>query len=61
MPCHNGKVAIQLDRFVYLGKFFKAILKEHDIDPIDYDKVISDVDAHLWQKTIEAKLESLRF
>ena len=61
MPCHSGRVVKQPDQFMYLGKFFKAILKEHEIDPIDYDKVISDVDAHLWQKTIEAKLESLRF
>ena len=44
---------------MYLGKSFEAILKEHEIDPIDYDKGVSDVDARLWQKTIEANVESL--
>ena len=44
---------------MYLGKSFEVILKEHEIDPIDYDKVISDVDAHFWQKSMEVELESL--
>ena len=44
---------------MYLGEFFEAILKEHEIDSINYDEVISDVDAHLWQKAMEAKLESM--
>ena len=61
MPRRSGSVAKQLNQFMYLEESFEAILKEHEIDPIDYDKVISDVDAHLWQKAIEAKLESLRF
>ena len=38
---------------MYLGKSFEVILKEHEIDLIDYDKVISDVDAHLWKKAME--------
>ena len=44
---------------MYLGKSFEAILKEHEINLIDYDKVMSDVDAHLWKKTMKAELESL--
>ena len=44
---------------MYLGEFFEAILKEHEIDSINYDEVISDVDAHLWQKTMEAELKSM--
>ena len=59
MPHHNGRVVKQLDRFMYLGKPFEAILKEHEIDPIDYDEAMSDVDAHLWQKAMEVELESL--
>ena len=47
IPCCSERVAKQLDRFMYLGKSFEAIIKEHEIDPIDYDKAISDVDAHL--------------
>ena len=37
MSCHNGRVVKQLDRFMYLGEFFEAILEEHEIDPIYYD------------------------
>ena len=47
MPCHSGRIVKQPDQFIYLGKSFEAILKEHEIDPIDYDKAMSDVDAHL--------------
>ena len=46
----SGKVVKQPDQFMYLGESFETILKEHEIDPIDYDETISDVDAHLWQK-----------
>ena len=59
VPCCTRKVVKQLDRSMYLGKSFKAILKEHEIDPIDYDEVKSDVDAQLWQKAMEVELESL--
>ena len=59
MPYHSRRVVKQLDRFMCLGKSFKVILKEHEIDPIEYDKAMSDVDAHFWQKTMEAELESL--
>ena len=44
---------------MYLGKSFEAILKEHEIDSIDYDEVKSDVDTQLWQKAMEVELESL--
>ena len=57
MPCRSGRVVKQPNRFMYLGKSFEVILKEHEIDPIDYDKVISDVDAHFWQKSMEVELE----
>ena len=44
---------------MYLGKSFEAILKEHEIDLINYDKAMSDVDAHRWKKAMEVVLESL--
>ena len=44
---------------MYLGKYFKAIIKELKINPIDYIKAMSDVDACLWQKDMETELESL--
>ena len=33
--------------FMYLGESFKAILKEHEIDPIDYNEGMNEVDAHI--------------
>ncbi|RVX11305.1 Copia protein [Vitis vinifera] len=59
VPRKNGKVVKQLDQFMYLGESFKAILKEHDFDPTYYDEAMSNMDAHLWQKAMEAKLESM--
>ena len=44
---------------MYLEESFEVILKEYEIDRIDYDEAISDVDAHLWQKAMEVELESL--
>ena len=43
---------------MYLGKSFEDILKEHEIDPIDCDEAMSNVDAYLWEKAMEAELES---
>ena len=59
MPCRSWRLVKQLDRFMYLGKSFETILKEHEIDLINYNKAMSDVDAHFWQKAMEAELESL--
>ena len=44
---------------MYLRESFKAILKEHEIDPIDYDEAMSDLDALFLKKVMEAELESL--
>ena len=53
---HSGRVVIELDRFIYLGESFEAIIEEHEIDPINYNKVMSDVDTHLRQKAMEEKV-----
>ena len=42
-----GGLFKQPNRFMYLGKSFEAIIKEHEIDLINYDKTMSDVDAYL--------------
>ena len=52
VPRHSGKVVKQLYQFMYLGESFKAILKEHDIDPTYYDEATSNMDADLWQKAM---------
>ena len=59
MPSHGRRVVIQLDRFMYLGESFKAILKEHEIDPTYYDEAMSSVDAFIWQGVMEVELESI--
>ena len=59
MPRRSGSVAKQLNQFMYLEESFEAILKEHEIDPIEWDEAMSEVDAHLWKKAMEAELESL--
>ena len=46
---------------MYLGESFETILKKHKLHLIDYDEAMSDVDAHLWQRAIEVKLESMYF
>ena len=40
---------------MYLVESLKAIIEECEIDPTYYDEVISDVDAHLWQKAMEVE------
>ena len=47
MSYRSRSVVKQPNQFMYLLKSFKAILKEHEINHIDYDKVMSNVDAHL--------------
>ena len=54
IPRRSGRVVKQPSRFMYLGESFEAILEEHEIDPIDYDEAMNDLDAHLWQKAMEA-------
>ena len=46
---------------MYLGESFEAIPKEHEIDLRDYDEAMSSDDAILWQRAIEAELESMCF
>ena len=58
MPRRSERDVKQPDRFMYLGKSFEAILKEHEIDPIDYDEAMSNVDVYLWEKAMKVELES---
>ena len=44
MSCRSERVVKQPDQFMYLGKFFEVILKEHEINPIDYDKTMGDLE-----------------
>ena len=44
MPRHSERVVIQPDSFMYLREFFEAIPKEHEIDPLDYNEIMSSDD-----------------
>ena len=44
---------------MYLGESFEVIIKEYEINPINYDEVMSSDDAILWQGAMEEKLESM--
>ena len=59
MSRRSERVVIQPDQFMYLGESFEKILEGHEINPMDYDEAISDVDADLWQRTVETKLKSM--
>ena len=61
VSCCSGKVISLLNLFMYLGEFFEAILEEHDINPMNYDRILSNVDAHIWHGAMETKLESTHF
>ena len=49
VPRCSWRVVILLDRFMYLGEFFEAILEEHEIDPTYYNKAMCNDDVILWQ------------
>ena len=57
VPCSSGRVFMQPDRFMYLGKSFKAILEEHETDPTHYNESMSSDDYIIWQGTMEAELK----
>ena len=42
---------------MYLKESFETILKEYEIDLIDYAEAISNVDAYFWQRV--TKTESM--
>ena len=59
VPRRSGKVVIQSNKFMYLGESFEVILEEHETDLTYYNETMSNDEALLWQRFIEAKLESM--
>ncbi|WKA01628.1 hypothetical protein VitviT2T_019899 [Vitis vinifera] len=57
MPRRNGRIVMQLDRFMYLGESFKAILEKHKTDPINYNEAMNNDDVIIWQGAMETELE----
>lgn len=50
-------IVIQSNRFLYLGKPFEAIPKDHETDLTNYDETMSSDDVILWQGAMDVKLE----
>ena len=59
MSHHSMRVVSQPNRLMYSVKSLKEILEEHETNLINYNEAMSNVDAHLWQRAMEAKLKSI--
>lgn len=46
---------------VLVGESFQVVSKKHEIDPIIYDEVGTDVDADYWHKAMTSKIDSTFF
>ena len=55
----SGRVIRQPLWYTLLGESFDRILDELDIDPYNYDEVLKDKDADLWQKVMKSKMQSM--
>ena len=49
----------QLDRFMSGGEALEAEVIGHDDDPYTYNEAMGDVDATLWKKAMNVKMESM--
>ena len=54
-PRHSGRVVIQPDRFIGLGEILVGI----ETDPRNYNEVVQDKDATLWQRAMNTEMESM--
>ena len=54
-PRRSGRVVIQPDRFIGLGEIPVGI----ETDPRNYNEVIQDKDAILWQNAMNTEMESM--
>jgi hypothetical protein len=44
---------------MFLEEAYKAIPKEHELDPKTYEEAVNYVNANCWVKVVETKLESM--
>lgn len=42
---------------MYVGEFLEVILKEHEIDPTNYNEAMSNTNAHISKIAMEVELE----
>lgn len=45
---------------MFLEEAYKAIPKEHELDPKTYEEAVNYVNANCWVKVVETKLESMQ-
>ena len=55
-PRHSGRIVKAPYKFVFLRE---VISDEHDLDPSNYNKAISDKDFENWQNTMKVEMESM--
>ena len=62
MPRHSGRVVREPERYgMYnvFGHTYTVIIDEFDDDPASYSKVMASSEANIWQKTMDAKIQSM--
>ena len=55
MPRRNGRVVSQPERFIGLGE----IQVDPETDSCNYNEVVQDKDATLWQSAMKTEMESM--
>lgn len=58
---YSGKTIKRPTRYMLVGESFQVVSKKHEINPIIYDKVGTDVDADYWHKAMTSKIDSTFF
>ena len=51
---HRGRIVKAPDQFMFLGEM---VSDEHDLDPSNYNKAISDNDVKNWQSAVKVEKE----
>ena len=55
VPRHSGRVVLQPERFISLGE----VPEDPETDPSNYNEVVQDKDATLWQGVMKTEIESM--
>lgn len=58
---YSGKTIKRPTRYMLVGESFQVVSKKHEIDPIIYNEVGTDVDANYWHKAMTSKIDSMFF
>ena len=59
VPCHSRRIPRLPDK--YCGYAFNASLEDQVMDPISYNKAVTDIDADLWHRVYNSESKLLYF